>query len=216
MKLLVKLRTLGILNNSTHKKVFCHPLSRVINSKFEGNNKIYSKTIVSNSSIGCGTYIAGRTEVNFAEIGKFCSIGKDCKIGGLGKHPTSLFSFHPAFYSLSKQAGFTFVEGNYYEEHSITCIGNNCWIGSNVIILDGVQIGNNVIVAAGAIVTKDVPNNVIVGGIPAKIIKRLEPKGDLPWWDMPFEKLQAAVNCSVSMDFQEYNSDFMDYLADNV
>lgn len=53
-------------------------------------------------------------------------------------------------------------------------IGNDVWIGGNCTILPGVVIGNNVIVAAGAVVTKDVPDNCIVGGVPAKIIKRLE------------------------------------------
>lgn len=50
-------------------------------------------------------------------------------------------------------------------------IGQDCWIGSKVIILDGVNIGNHVIVAAGAVVNKDVPDYAIVGGIPAKVIK---------------------------------------------
>ena len=47
----------------------------------------------------------------------------------------------------------------------------DCWIGSKVIILDGVNIGNHVIVAAGAVVNKDVPDYAIVGGVPAKVIK---------------------------------------------
>ncbi len=53
-------------------------------------------------------------------------------------------------------------------------IGNDVWIGGHVTILPGVTIGNNVIVAAGAVVTKDVPDNVIVGGVPAKVIKTIE------------------------------------------
>ena len=52
-------------------------------------------------------------------------------------------------------------------------IGNNCWIGANVTILGGVSIGDNAVVAAGAVVTKDVPANSLVGGVPAKIIKHL-------------------------------------------
>ena len=53
-------------------------------------------------------------------------------------------------------------------------IGNDVWIGGNVTILPGVTIGNNVVVAAGAVVTKDVPDNTLVGGIPAKKIKDIE------------------------------------------
>ena len=51
-------------------------------------------------------------------------------------------------------------------------IGKDCWIGSKATILDGVNIGNGVIVAAGAVVNKDVPDYAIVGGVPAKIIKK--------------------------------------------
>ena len=53
-------------------------------------------------------------------------------------------------------------------------IGNNVWIGANATIIPGVTIGEGSIIAAGAVVTKDVPANVIVGGVPAKIIKIIE------------------------------------------
>lgn len=53
-------------------------------------------------------------------------------------------------------------------------IGDDVWIGGNCTILPGVTIGNNVVVAAGAVVTKDVPDNCIVGGVPAKKIRDIE------------------------------------------
>lgn len=53
-------------------------------------------------------------------------------------------------------------------------IGNDVWIGGNCIILPGVTIGNNVIIGAGAVVTKDVPDNSLVVGVPARKIKELE------------------------------------------
>lgn len=52
-------------------------------------------------------------------------------------------------------------------------IGKKVWIGSHATILSGVTIGDNAIVAAGAVVTKDVPANTVVGGVPAKIIKKI-------------------------------------------
>lgn len=52
-------------------------------------------------------------------------------------------------------------------------IGNDVWIGGNVTILPGVTIGNNVVIAAGAVVTKDIPDNTLAGGVPAKKIKDL-------------------------------------------
>lgn len=53
-------------------------------------------------------------------------------------------------------------------------IGNNVWIGARVIILSGVSIGDNVVVAAGAVVTKSFPSNCVIGGVPARIIKYIE------------------------------------------
>ncbi|MFC0426094.1 sugar O-acetyltransferase [Chryseobacterium scophthalmum] len=53
-------------------------------------------------------------------------------------------------------------------------IKKNVWIGANVTVLPGVTIGENAVIAAGAVVSKDVPDNVVAGGIPAKIIKKIE------------------------------------------
>ena len=52
-------------------------------------------------------------------------------------------------------------------------IGDNCWIGGSATIVPGVTLGNNVVVAAGAVVTKSFGDNVVIGGNPAKIIKEL-------------------------------------------
>ncbi len=51
-------------------------------------------------------------------------------------------------------------------------IGDNVWIGGNAVIIPGVRLGNNVVVASGAVVVKDVPDNVVVGGNPARILKK--------------------------------------------
>ncbi|MDP1383414.1 sugar O-acetyltransferase [Priestia megaterium] len=51
--------------------------------------------------------------------------------------------------------------------------GNNVWIGGSAVINPGVTVGDNVVIASGSVVTKDVPNNVVVGGNPAKIIKKI-------------------------------------------
>jgi len=48
------------------------------------------------------------------------------------------------------------------------------WIGGDVTVLSGVTIGDNVVIAAGAVVTKDVPDNCVVGGVPARVIKEIE------------------------------------------
>lgn len=58
-----------------------------------------------------------------------------------------------------------------YEEEKPCIIGNDVWIGRRAMIMPGVKIGNGVIVAAGAVVTKDVPDYAVVGGVPARVIK---------------------------------------------
>ena len=89
-------------------------------------------------------------------IGDYCMIGPNTMITTVG-HPIS-----PKGRRERKAQG-TPVK-----------IGNDVWIGGNCTILPGVTIGSNVIIAAGAVVTKDVPDNSIVGGVPAKVIKQIE------------------------------------------
>lgn len=56
-------------------------------------------------------------------------------------------------------------------------IHNNAWLGANVTVTPGVSIGENAVVAAGAVVTRDVPDNMVVAGVPARMIKKIDEKG---------------------------------------
>lgn len=57
-------------------------------------------------------------------------------------------------------------------------IGNNVWVGASATVLPGVTIGDNAVVAAGAVVTKDVPADTVVGGVPARVLQRIDGAGD--------------------------------------
>lgn len=64
---------------------------------------------------------------------------------------------------------------SYVEEGPIV-IGNNCWLGTGAIVLPGVHLGDHVVVAAGAVVTKSFPeSDILIGGVPARVIKQIEP-----------------------------------------
>ena len=102
--------------------------------------------------IAANAFISVRGKV---EIGSNTIIGPDFK----------LFSENHIFTDLNTPI---FLQGATKEG---IYIGEDCWIGSNVTILDGVHIGKKVVIAAGAVVNKDVPDNVIVGGIPAQVLK---------------------------------------------
>lgn len=164
---------------------------------FVGCNRLTPGTMIFGGRVGRGTYVGG-ARLQDCRVGGFCSIGARTRIGGLGRHPTTWLSTHPAFFSDKKQAGFTFVDKTYFEELLPVLIGNDVWIGAQVLVLDGVQIGNGAIVAAGAVVTQDVPPYAIVGGVPAKLIRfRYDPETvlileGLSWWDWPMEKIEKA------------------------
>ena len=62
----------------------------------------------------------------------------------------------------------------YPPTHAPVVIGDNVWVGARAVILPGVKIGNNVVVAAGSVITKDIPDNCLVAGVPAVVKKRID------------------------------------------
>ena len=144
--------------------------SEVINCKFGHQNIIYGYATVVNSEFGDYTYVGGHSMVQNATLGKFCSIAEGVHIG-LGIHPTHLKSTHPAFYSPQSHWDIKPDLSLNIEEYKHITIGDDVWIGVNAMVMDGVTIGNHAVVAAGAVVTKDVPEYAIVGGVPAKFIR---------------------------------------------
>lgn len=167
------------------------------NTEINSNVKVYKNSSVVNTIIDKGTYLGWNCIYNNCVVGKYCSIAPYSEVV-YGRHPSQKYvSIHPAFYSLRKQAGFTFVDNQKYEEFKFynkdknisVEIGNDVWIGYGAKIIEGVKIDNGAIVAAGALVVNDVPAYAIVGGIPAKIIRyRFREEDikfllDLKWWN---------------------------------
>ena len=120
-------------------------------------------------TMGNYSYVGKRAELQYANIGEYCSIAPDV-IVGTGIHPTHLPSTHPAFYS--KQSCWKeYIQPDLskkIQEYKRIKIGNDVWIGTRAIILDGVSIGDHAVIAAGAVVTKDVPEYAIMGGCQQK------------------------------------------------
>lgn len=105
--------------------------------------------------------------VDRVEIGAYTAIADNTIICDNNNHPVS-----PSYRKRMRQTSFDDPMRTWkYSDHAPIVIGENCWIGTNVRICKGVTIGNNSIVAACSVVTKDVPANCIVAGNPAKIVK---------------------------------------------
>jgi acetyltransferase-like isoleucine patch superfamily enzyme len=126
----------------------------------------FSRIVVSSSMNNIGTFVKIGNNVGIGEYAYLggaggLKIGDDCIIG-------QYFSCHPENHVVTNIHMEIRHQGVTRKGISI---GKNCWIGSKVTILDGVEIGEGCIVAAGAVVTKSFPENSIIGGVPAKLLK---------------------------------------------
>lgn len=190
-----------------------------LSTYFEGYNYVQSRSSLKKSHIGFGSYIAGDSRLYKIKIGRFCSIGQNVK-NHMGIHPSKEYvSTHPSFYSVKKQAGFTFIKRVKLQEHIfvdeekkyLVEIGNDVWIGNNVIIMDGVKIGNGAIVAAGSIVNKNVDPYSIVGGTPVKLIRyrfndeQIKYLEKLKWWNKSINWLKENAEYFESVDILRQN-----------
>lgn len=147
-------------------------------SYFEGYNRLGENTSF-RGKMGFCSYIGRGCHLN-AIIGKYCCISDRVHTIS-GTHPSKTFvSIHPAFYSTKKQCGCTYVTEDCFDEvlrdpvegSTTVYIGNDVWIGCDVTLIGGIQIGDGAIIAAGAVVTCDVEPYTIVVGVPAKLIRK--------------------------------------------
>jgi len=187
----------------------------VIDCRFGKYNWLGRHSLIHDCTMGDFSYCADNCVINHAEIGKFCSIGPNVRIAP-GKHPTSKYvSTHPSTFNNQSNFVKNFVSTDNYRSYQQVKIGNDVWIGANCVIVDGVTIGNGAIVAANSVVSKHVGNYEIVGGIPAKMVRKrfnddeIEVLLKTKWWDNSEQWIQNNIAKFWSVDeFMNFQKQF--------
>lgn len=146
-------------------------LMRLQWKKKNRHNSTYPGFYFDMTRVKIGRYTYGKINAHTSnvegaelEIGSFCSIASTVHFILAGEHEYHYISTYPFRQRLMHTSIDTLTKGKITVEDDV-------WLGENVTVLSGVKIGQGAIVAAGAVVTKDVPSYAIVGGVPARILK---------------------------------------------
>jgi chloramphenicol O-acetyltransferase type B len=181
----------------------------IFRSLMESQTVIYPRSRLSEVRFGSYSYVNEQALMRGVSVGRFSSIGPHF-LCGYGEHPSDLVSTSPVFYSTRNQCGKSFADKDYFAEERATSIGHDVWVGTRVFVRDGVSIGNGAIVAAGAVVVKDVPDYAIVGGVPARVIRFrfadavIRQLLEIEWWNWSEDKLREAQPLFVRDDVNAF------------
>jgi len=172
-----------------------------------GKYSYYSGYYHGHSFDDCARYLfPDRDDVDKLIIGSFCSIGSGASfiMAGNQGHRYDWISSFPFFY-MPEVATFS-KSRDAFQKASDTIVGNDVWIGSEAIIMPGVRIGDGAVIGSRALVTKDVEPYAIVGGNPAKLIRKrfcdedIEKLLEMQWWNWDEELLAEAMPLLCSGD----------------
>lgn len=194
---------IGFFKNITHQSIL-HAL--VDKSSFVSRKSRLGRGVkIFHSKVGDYTYIGKNTSLVYATVGKFCSIAGNSSIG-MANHTLSCLSTSPIFTEKNNGTGYTWTMQTHECPYKPVKVGNDVWIGTKAMVLGGVEIGNGAVIAAGAVVTRNVPPYAVVAGVPARIIKYRFPNEiiseleKIEWWSLPDEVLKKHINLFQTTD----------------
>lgn len=141
-------------------------------SRLDAHAVLFPGVRLLDAHIGRYTYVQAGSALYDVDVGPFCSIAGNVMIG-LAAHPIDMLSTSPVLYD-NTQPLPSFLVSSPLRKVSLrrTRIGADVWIGQGALLRDGLTIGVGAVVAAGAVVTRDVAPYTIVGGNPARVIRR--------------------------------------------
>ena len=151
-----------------------------------------------NVKLGDYSYVGIGSTLHNTTIGRYCSIA-DKLVCGLPNHSLALLSTSPLFTMRCNGTHHSWTNERLYYTAPDVKIGNDVWIGYGVTIVNNITVGDGAVIAAGSVVTKDVPPYAIVGGVPAKILRYRFDEDvrkallKLEWWNLPEEVLKQNI-----------------------
>jgi phosphonate metabolism protein (transferase hexapeptide repeat family) len=162
--------------------------------------QVGARTKLLETELGDYSYVMNDSDVAYTTFGKFCSVAAMTRINP-GNHPMqrasqSHFTYRASAYFPGEADEAAFFD--WRRLHHVT-IGHDVWIGHGAVVLAGRRIGTGAVVAANAVVTKDVPAYAIVAGNPARLVRPRFPDDiavrliRLAWWDWTHEALRLAL-----------------------
>jgi phosphonate metabolism protein (transferase hexapeptide repeat family) len=163
--------------------------------------EIGAGTRIAHSSFGDYSYCDRLCDIANTEVGRFANIASLVRTGATD-HPLHTASLHHFLYRSASYWEDAEDDADWFDRRRArrTVIGHDTWIGHAAQVKPEVTVGHGAVVAAGAVVTRDVPPYAIVAGVPARVIRLRQPPAiaerliALAWWDWPHDRLRAALD----------------------
>ncbi len=156
---------------------------------------IEAKCVLTQTRLGRGSAVARETYLNRVTVGNFASIGPRALLG-VDTHPADLVASGQVFHA--HRAGAVALPNDSIVSRQPITLGHDVWIGTQVVIRDGVHIADGAIVEAGSMVDSDVPSYAMVSGSPARIVRLRFSEAiirrllRLQWWHWELARVKAA------------------------
>jgi phosphonate metabolism protein (transferase hexapeptide repeat family) len=171
-------------------ETFVHETVRLREAEIGRRCEVLANTRVEYASLGDYSYLGENCDVADAAIGKFTAIANSVRIGApnhpMGRASQHRFTYCPESYDAAASRDRVFFAERRGDR---VIVGNDVWIGHAAILLPGVTVGDGAVIAAGAVVSRDVAPYTIVGGVPARAIRQRFPDhvakslSRIAWWD---------------------------------